>query len=231
MNRVEPAGTWGLKWPVWSLAGYVCLLYPLMHVLSGDPRRISGWIDSAYFLLVLGVLYAGRQITLRQLGLRMEGTVLPHLLLGLLPGLALAGTVPLLDWLIEASDLAQSELFAGAERRVPSSSGPASLALNFTGRVLAVPFIQQMFFTGFFLQALFRAVKPVTAIYLMAVLFVLVHFELKLSLFFIGLTCSWLFHLTGTLWASLAFHISCSLGGWLLTSFYPRVVTFLAFLF
>lgn len=230
MNQCPSAETWNLKWPVCSLAGYVFLVYPLGHFLPGDPRRFFNWIEFGYFLLVMTVLMVSRRVTLRQLGFR-GGAIGRHLILGFLPGMALAGMVPLLDWFIDATRIGQSELFAGAEKRVSANSGTGPMALGFAFQVLAVPLIQQTYFTGFFLPALFRVVKPVTAIYLMAVIFVLVHFELKLSLFLIGLICSSFFYLTGTIWAPLLFHTSCALAGWMLTWFYPRVVTFLAFLF
>ncbi|MCF8724365.1 membrane protease YdiL (CAAX protease family) [Nitrospina gracilis] len=164
-----------------------------------------------------------------QLGFAREKWV-RHGLVGGLPGLLLAGTVPLLDAFIENSGLNQTELFAGAENRAIALPSVATLALIGVGQVLFTPLIEQVYFTGFLLPALFRVGKPMTAIYFTAALFALVHFDIRLSLFLTGLVCSGLFYWTGTLWASLFFHMGCALGGWLVTYFYPRVVTFLAFL-
>ncbi|MGP0630292.1 CPBP family intramembrane glutamic endopeptidase [Nitrospina sp. 32_T5] len=218
-----------MKGPAWSLAGYICLVYPLVHLLVRDPHRFSAWMGPVYFGLVLTVVWARKKATLAQLGFAREAWV-RHGLVGGLPGLLLAGAVPLLDAFIENSGLDQTELFAGAENRAIALPSVATLTLIAVGQVLFTPVIEQVFFTGFLLPALFRVGKPMTAIYFTAALFALVHFDIRLSLFLIGLVCSGLFYWTGTLWASLFFHMGCALGGWLVTYFYPRVVTFLAFL-
>lgn len=229
MKPKAQTAQWNLKGPVWSLAGYVCVVYPLVHLLFRDPHRFAGWVGSAYFGLVLLAMLATKKLTLSQLGFQRE-TWMRDGAIGLIPGLLIAGAVPLFDAFIEASGLDQTELFAGAENRAAALPSTETLALIVVGQVLVMPFIEQAYFTGYLLPALFRVVKPVTAVYLAAAVFALVHFELKLSLFLIGLICSGLFYGTGTLWASLTFQVGCALGGWMVAYFYPRVVTFLAFL-
>lgn len=229
MKNTERTAPWSLKVPVWSLAGYVCILYPLVHWVFREPHRLSTWLGPVYFGGVLIALLASGKVTLPQLGIH-AGARGRDIAIGLVPAVLVVMTVPLLDWFIEASGLAQSELFAGAENRRMVQPGLLSLLMSFAGRVLAVPFVEQLYFTGFLLPALFRVVKPMTAIYIAAAVFTLVHFELKLSLFLIGLICSGFYYWTGSLWASVVFHAGCALGGMLVAFFYPRVVTFLAFL-
>lgn len=180
-----------------------------------------------YCFMVIAMLGMGKKLDWQQLGLHKIHWK-QNLILGSVAGLLVLGPIPLIDGFITISGLKDSDLFAGAQNRV------VELRLeNFDiwVKVLIIPFVEQIFFAGFVFQALLKKFKPSIAIYLSALIFVVLHFNFSLSVLGLGLICSWFFLATGSLTAPILFHTACQIGGILVTHFYPRVVTFLGFLF
>jgi membrane protease YdiL (CAAX protease family) len=230
IKRSALRGTWGLKGPVGALAVYACVLFPALHLGFPVSRQWAHFIYPVYFGLVVLILILKRAVTWRQLGLHREHWK-QNLLLGGGIGMLVIQAVPLLDLFIGSSGLDQTDLFAGSGRRVfESPESPFSLAA-YVGTVMLIPLAQQLFLTGYLLQALLRKTKPSLAVYLGGIIFTLVHFDLELGLFLLGLTASGLYFMTGSLIAPLTFQIACATAGWLLTHHYPRVFTLLGFLF
>jgi membrane protease YdiL (CAAX protease family) len=97
--------------------------------------------------------------------------------------------------------------------------------------MVSIGLAEQLFFTGYLLQSLIRKCPPALAIYLSGLLFALVHLDLQLGIFLLGLVASSFYWLTGSLVAPLIFQIACHTAGWLLDHHYPRVYTLLGFLF
>ncbi len=219
-----------MKGPVSALAVFSCVLFPVIHLGFPAARPWAHFIYPAYFGLVVLILSLTRSLTWRQLGLHREHWK-QNLLFGGGFGILVIQMVPLLDLFIGSSGLDQTDLFAGADRRVSEPpGGPFSLAA-YLGTVILIPLAQQLFLTGYVLQALLRKTKPALAVYLAGLIFMLVHFDLQLSLFLLGLTASGFYFMTGSLIAPLIFQIACHSAGWLLIHHYPRVLTLLGFLF
>jgi len=226
LKRSVFKGTWGLKGPVVTLA----LLFPLVFIIVPGSTRWAPYLYPTAYGLVILFLVLFKKATWEQLGLHHEHWK-QNLMLGGLAGGLIIATVPLLDLLIEASGLGRTELFAGAEKRILDGSGNTISLVVYFGTITGMALAEQLFLTGYLLQALFRATKPSLAIYLGGVIFTLVHFDIQLGLFLLGLTASGLYFMTGSLIAPLTFQIACHTAGWLLTHHYPRVFTLLGFLF
>ena len=109
----------------------------------------------------------------------------------------------------------------------------ASYNLNFLLEkaiiVFFIPLIEQIFFTGLILQSLLKKTNPSIAIYAASAFYTLFAFNITLGKFGLGLIASILFSLTGTLYASIIFHISCLVGWELLANAYPRLIIFFGF--
>ncbi|MCZ6541724.1 MAG: CPBP family intramembrane metalloprotease [Nitrospinae bacterium] len=219
-------GTWGLKGPVVTLA----LLFPLVYVTGLGLTRWAPYLYPTGSGLVILFLVLFKKATWEQLGMHREYWKQNLILGGLVGGLIIVA-VPLLDLLIEASGMGRTELFTGAEKRFSDGSGNNISFGVHLAIVTGITLAEQLFLTGYLLQALLRKTKPSLAIYLGGIIFTLVHFDLELGLFILGLTASGFYFMTGSLIAPLIFQIACHTAGWLLTHHYPRVFTLLGFLF
>ena len=230
LKRSDFKGAWGLKGPVGFLAVYACVLFPAIHLLFPQTQKWAYFIFPAYFGMVVLLLINIRRATWEQLGLHREH-LKQNLVLGGLAGGLIIAAVPLLDFFIEASGMGQAELFSGAEHRVSDESGDSASFVFFMATMILFSLAEQLFLTGYLLQALLRKIKPALAVYLGGLIFTLVHFDIQLGLFVLGLTASSFYFLTGSLAAPLLFQTACHIAGWLLTHHYPRVFTLLGFLF
>lgn len=148
--------------------------------------------------------------------------------MGTIAGGTLLISLPLLDSAIDITGLANHELFKG--RYIQKGSFNLSSLPETTITVILTPLIEQIFFTGFILQSLLKKYNPIPIIYAGGLVYTLAGFKLSLGTFGLGIGASLLFKLTGTLYASILFHMSCALGGVLLESIYPRLITVLGFL-
>ena len=223
-------GHWNLKLPALTVAGYILVLFPVLQIGLGNPRGVVSLALPTYCFLVVISLVLLKKLRWEQLGFRQEHWR-QNLLLGVLSGLLILVPIPLLDGFITVSGLEESDLFAGAQHRAGGSSGTLWTPLATVGDLLLIPFFEQAFFTGFVFQALLKKYKPALAVYIAALVFVLLHFKFTISTFGIGMICSWFYLRTGNLLAPTLFHTAAQAGGFLLTLYYPRVVTFLGFLF
>ena len=229
-QRTDFTGAWGLKGPVAALAFYSCVLFPILHILFPRSQQWASIVYPAYFGLMVLFLIMTRQVTWRQLGFH-KGHWKQNMILGGLAGILVVGMVPLLELLVGASGLDQTELFSGADQRLSQEpEGGSSFAVFIVPMILIV-LAEQGFLTGYVLQALLRKSKPALAVYLGGLIFALIHFDLQLGMFLLGLTASSFYWLTGSLVAPLIFQMACHTAGWLLAQHYPKVFTLLGFLF
>lgn len=171
-----------------------------------------------------------RYATWQQLGFHKEYWK-QNLILGCLAGGLVVGAIPLFDLLIYATGIGQTELFSGADQRFSREQEGDSSFIVFIVPTIFIVLAEQGVLTGYVLHALIRKSKPVLAVYLGGLIFALVHFDLQLGMFLLGLIASSFYLLTGSLVAPLIFQIACHTAGWLLTHHYPKVSTLLGFLF
>jgi len=229
-KKTDFRGTWGLKGPIGILVVYSCVLFPALHILFPQAQKWAPAIYPAYFGMVIVFLVFTRYATWQQLGFHREHWK-QNLILGCLAGGLVVGMVPLFDFLIDATGIGQTELFSGADQRLSEEPEEGLSFIAFIVLTIFIALAEQGFLTGYVLQALIRKVKPALAVYLGGLIFALVHFDLQLGMFLLGLIASSFYLLTGSLVAPLIFQMACHTAGWLLVHHYPKVFTLLGFLF
>ena len=134
-----------------------------------------------------------------------------------------------LDFLVEASGLAQTELLTQPSgTRIPETPEIISLTPIW---ILIHTLLDQSFFFGFICQSYFRRYNPYLVIYLAGLIFAGAHASFSISTFTIGLIGASLYFITGTLTASFLFQIFSHLAGYLLETVYSRLITVFGFLF
>ncbi|MBT3776580.1 MAG: CPBP family intramembrane metalloprotease, partial [Pelagibacteraceae bacterium] len=80
-------------------------------------------------------------------------------------------------------------------------------------------------------QSIHKKTSPILAIYASGIIYSLAGYKLSLGSFGLGFTTSFLFKTTKTIYASIIFHVSCAVGEIMIKTIYPRLNTFLGFLF
>jgi membrane protease YdiL (CAAX protease family) len=230
VKKVESQEIWDFKITVTLVLFYFFVLYPgIQFFYRGypwTPQYAYLTIFSAALFYVLGI----KKIPLNQLGFSIR-FFKNHLLIGLISGGLIVCALPLLDALISISGLDANELFSESVKQREVDDEMTFQPLNILGQVFLFPVSKQCLLTGLIFIGLKRQFKPILAIYGTAVIFTLVHFQLNLGTFALGLITALLYHWTGTLYASILFHASCSLAGLILLNVYPRLTTLLVFLF
>ncbi len=151
-----------------------------------------------------------------------------HLTIGAVCCLPVLLTLPILAAGLDFFGIAKHGLLVRGEENIASSGFVSTLGLLST--IFLVPLIEQVFFTGIVVQSLLKKYNHVVAIYAAGLIYTLVDFKMTLATFGLGLIAGGLFKLTGTLYASLLFHVGCALVGILLVEFYPSLITVLGFL-
>ena len=225
-KRTDFKGTWGLKGPLTTLV----LLFPLAYLFTLSSPRWAPYLYPTSYGLVILFLVTFKKVTWKQLGLHCEHWK-QNLLLGGVAGGMVIAAVPLMELAIEVSGMGQTGLFAGAENRLLEESDRSTSFVVYFGFITGMALADQLFFTGYLLQAMIRKIKPALAIYLGGLIFALAHFDLQLGMFLLGLITATFYWLTGSLVAPLIFQIACHSAGWVLAHYYPKVVTLLGFLF
>jgi membrane protease YdiL (CAAX protease family) len=206
------------------------VLFPLLHIAFPQAQKWAPAVYPAYFGVVVLFLIFTRRATWCQLGFHKK-LLKQNLRVGGLSGILIVAMIPLLDFFIGVSGLGQAELFAGSDQRLSEDPKEGFSFIVFVIPTILIALAEQLFLTGYVFQALIRKIKPVLAIYLGGLIFTLVHFDLQLGMFLLGLITAFFYCFNGSLVAPLVFQIACNIAGWLLVHHYPRVFTLLGFLF
>ena len=129
------------------LAFYFLVLFPTAHLAFPGNRFVYEFWHILYFSLVLTGVLALKHVSFQQLGFNKNNIGKP-LAIGILFGALPVMAVVLLDGLLIKTGLSQSELFAGANLRMPEEMG---FNISSTGNIFAtliIPFIDQVFVMG-----------------------------------------------------------------------------------
>ncbi|MFQ5673327.1 MAG: CPBP family intramembrane glutamic endopeptidase [Nitrospinales bacterium] len=224
LKKVELTGTWGLKLPFALLSVYLFFLYPAARIFL--PPQVSEYCYDIFLAAVLFYLLWVRKISPADLGIKFRH-YRQNLLIGGLAGAAVLLALPALDGFVSLSGLEQTELLAESAVVPHKTADP----LPWVILILLRAVMEQIFFSGFVVQALLKKYNPFLVIYAAGALFALLHFTFNLGTFAIGLITAYGYYLTGTLVAPLAFQVSCRFAGVLLETVYPRLITLTGFLF
>jgi membrane protease YdiL (CAAX protease family) len=162
------------------------------------------------------------------LGFSVKG-LKKNLFIGSASGGVLIFSLFLLDLCIDSTGMANHDLFIN---QTNSSISPDKISIiEYAGVFLVTPLIEQIFFTGIIFQSLIKKISPILAIYSSGIIYSLAGYKLSLGAFGLGVTASFLFKATKTIYASIIFHISCAMGEIMIKTIFPRLNTFLGFLF
>jgi membrane protease YdiL (CAAX protease family) len=183
-----------------------------------------------FFAGVFAYVYGIKKVPLKGMGFSRQ-QLGKHLMIGLALGSVVVSALPFLDFLVTFFGLDQHELFSEAANQRNSDDWKSIQPWKLAIAVLVIPPLTQFFYTGLIYANLSKKVDPILALFFGALIFSLGHFNLNLGLLFLGGITAFLYRLTGTLYASILFHMGCALAGLLLLYAYPRLITVLVFLF
>ena len=226
IKNVESTSSWTFRVPILILGIYFLVILPCTQIFFRTHPWLYRYTDILFFTLV--VLFALYKVDLAELGFSTK-YLSQHLVMGVISGGLLLLSLPLLELGLEATGLTEHKIYAEKYKK------DASYNLNFLLEkaiiVFFIPLIEQIFFTGLILQSLLKKTNPILAVYIVSLIYMLTGFNLTLGAFGVGIGTGLLYKLTGTLHASILFHISCAMGGELLLNAYPRLTVILGFLF
>ena len=217
---------WSVRTTIPILSFYLLLVLPGKNIFFHTNPLLFKYIDNVYFFVIIS-------FALHRLNIKVLGFSTKHLkndlLIGFLSGGGLLFGLFLLNFGIDLTGLADHDLFNN--RPDAKSFIYMGSTAEYVGILLAIPFIEQVFFTGIIFQSLLKKINPILAIYASGVIYSIAEFKLSLGAFGLGIVTSILFRSTKTLYASIIFHASCAAGGVIIINIYPRISTLLGFLF
>jgi hypothetical protein len=208
------------------LVFYFLVLFPAISLAFPRSLFIYEFWPILYFAFILVLALALKRISLTQLGFNNIGkTLAVGLLLGILPIIS----VPLLDSVLIKTDLAQSELFTGAELRVTTEIGFNQSLLGYIFTALVMTFIDQVFVMGLVVNHLLKKQQTGQAIVGGGLLYSLLHFKPSLGNLFLGMISTGLLRSTGSIIAPILLHTGFSIAEVLIIFHYPRLTSLLVF--
>jgi membrane protease YdiL (CAAX protease family) len=217
---------WSVRATIVTLSVYHLLVLPGKNIFFHTNPWLLKYTDSIYFFLI--ILFALHRSNLKELGFSIKG-LKRSLFIGSASGGALVFILFLLDLCIDSTGLANHDLFKNQPNHTISSE--KNFVIEYAGLVLVIPLIEQIFFTGIIYQSIHKKTSPILAIYASGIIYSLAGYKLSLGSFGLGFTTSFLFKTTKTIYASIVFHISCTVGEIMIKTIFPRLNTFLGFLF
>ncbi|MBT4374857.1 MAG: CPBP family intramembrane metalloprotease [Nitrospina sp.] len=225
-NGNSCCATWSVRATIVTLSVYHLLVLPGKNIFFHTNPWPLKYADSIYFFLI--ILFALHRSNLKELGFSVKG-LKRSLFIGSASGGVLVFSLFLLDLCIDSTGMANHDLFKNQPNLTISSE--KNSIIEYAGLVLVIPLIEQIFFTGIIYQSIHKKTSPILAIYASGIIYSLAGYKLSLGSFGLGFTTSFLFKTTKTIYASIIFHVSCAVGEIMIKTIYPRLNTFLGFLF
>lgn len=147
-----------------------------------------------------------RKISLRQFGFKKFKPVQAVGLLLVSSAIlivAIVGIYSIVDRLIPGVNLEQSQ-----ENVFGSPRGPIEIGLSFLALVVIAPIVEESIFRGLMLPAFARSFGKVAAVFITALLFGAIHWQLNVGIvtFFMGLLMGWMYYKTRSLVPGILFH-------------------------
>ena len=210
------------------LAFYFLVLFPIAHLAFPSNRFVYEFWHILYFSLVLTGVLALKHVSFQQLGFNKNNIGKP-LAIGILFGALPVMVVVLLDGLLIKTGLSQSELFAGANLRMPEEMG---FNISFAGNIFAtliVPFIDQIFVMGLIVNNFLMKENLGRVIISGGLLYPLFHFRPSIGNLFLGMLSAGLLKVTGSIIAPILVHIGFAIAEILIVFNYPRLISILVF--
>jgi membrane protease YdiL (CAAX protease family) len=222
----KPSSPWTLNKIILILCFYFIFILPLFKIYFRTSPFLYKYNDILYFLIIIGISFYRQNYY--SLGF-LRKNIKYNIVIGILAGVTLLITLPLLDLSLELLNLTNYELLS------KKSSNSISYSFDLFSKqfllILLIPLVEQIFFTGIVFQSLLKKLNPVIAVYITGLIYTTAGFKLSLGAFGVSVITSLLFLLTGSLHASIIFHACSALGIFILENIYPRIITILGFLY
>ena len=205
---------------------YLLLVLPAKNIFFYNNPWLFKNNDRIYFFLVI-------LISLYKSNASLIGFSTKNLKSDLLIGSLLGGSILfilyILNLFIDLIGWGEHDLFKS--QLSVNSYANLNSPINYILIVLVIPFIEQVFFTGIIFQSILKKANPIVAIYSSGIIYSLVDYKVSLSAFGLGVVASFLFNKTKSIYAPTIFHASCSAGGEIVKSIYPRLKILLNFMY
>ena len=172
------------------------------------------------------MVLALKRVSFQQLGFDKNRKMLAiGFLLCLLPIIS----VPLLDGLLIQAGFSKTELFAGADFRVPSEMGFSKSIYGNIFTSTLIPFIDQVFVTGLVINHLLKKQHTGQAMIGGGLLYILLHFRPSLGNLILGMISMGLLRATGSIVVPMQVHAGFAIAEVLIVFQYPRLISLLVF--
>ena len=222
----KQSSPWTLNKTILILCFYFIFILPLFKIYFRTSPFLYKYNDILYFSIVIGITFYRKNYYSLEF---LRKNIKYNIVVGILAGVILLITLPLMDLSLEFLNLTNHELLS------KNSSNSISYGFDFFLKqfllILLIPLVEQIFFTGIVFQSLIKKLNPVIAVYITGLIYTIAGFKLSLGAFGLSAITSLLFLLTGSLHASLIFHACSALGNFILENIYPRIITILGFLY
>ena len=139
-------------------------------------------------------------------------------------------SVPFLDILLIKTGFSQSELFAGAELRVPAEMGFSKTLSGNICTTILIPFIDQIFITGLVANRLLKRQHIGQAMIGGGLLYSLLHLKPSFGNLTFGFISVGLLRATGSILVPILVHIGFAIAEVYIVFQYPRLISLLVFL-
>jgi hypothetical protein len=212
-----------------TLACYFLAVLPIIHLAFSGNKFVYDFGATFYFALVLILVLSFKKISIRQLGFK-NTNIEKSLLIGSLFGLLPIIIVFLLDNLLVKTGMAQTELLAGAELRIPEEMGFHSTPLRNIFSTIIILFIDQVFIVGLIVNNMFKKENMGRVVISGGLLYSLLHFKLSLGNLFLGMISVGLLKGTGSIIPSILVHTGFTIAKIVIVFYLPRLISILVFL-
>jgi hypothetical protein len=208
------------------LALYFLVLFPAIHLVFSANKFLYEFWAILYFAITLLLVLVLKKVSLQQLGFNNTWKALT---IGTIVGIIPIISVILFDgWLVK-SGLSQSELFIGADLRIPQEM---KIYMSLSGNIftaIIVTFFDQLFVVGLVVNNLLKRQKIGQTIIGGGLLYSLFHFKPNLGNLFLGMISAGLLRATGSILVPILVHLGFAIAEILIVFNYPRLISILVF--
>ena len=210
------------KLSILILSAYFFICFPLMQIYFKDSFFLQSYWSLFFFTATLTILFFSGRLCFSQLGLSSPNS--RSIRLGLIVGVSPVVAVIALDLLLLKTELAENDLFLGAELR----ESPNLSVINLLMDGIISPAISQVFITGYILTIL--AKRNDLAVSGNGILYATMGFNWGIGYLGLGMISAALLRFSGSIIPAIFFAIGCSTAKLLVLISYPRITTLLVFL-
>jgi hypothetical protein len=206
---------------------YFLLFVPFWKFLFSSSSPWSNFYFESFSLISVICLIYFKKIKLNQ-EFESKKVLFRNIFIGLGSGSFLFLSLLTLSFLITLTGI-NDKNFLVEKPIYPIINGYSDLAYFIKSVVFS--FIDQIVFLTVFAQPLIRRFNLILAVYLSAILFVFMHLNLTLGCFGMGLVCSALFGLTGSMLPAILFQLSSALIALILLSHFSELLPIVTLFF